>query len=87
MRDICNSFIVKRWWRFKTQTSLWAQFLINKYCKRSHPIGKVSTSGDSHNWKSLMKIKEQVEPHITWKVQQGNSSFWWDNWTGMHKVT
>lgn len=30
-----------------------------------------------------MKIKVQAEPHIIWKVQEGNSSFWWDNWTGL----
>lgn len=56
---------------------------MKKYCKRSHPLGKVSTSVDSHTWKSLTKIKAQVEPHIIWKVQEGNSSFWWDNWTGI----
>lgn len=33
-----------------------------------------------------MKIKEQAEPNITWKVQQGNSSFWWDNWTGIRAL-
>ena len=30
-----------------------------------------------------MKIKAQAEPNIIWKVQAGNSSFWWDNWTGL----
>jgi len=83
MNDICNSLIIKRWWRFRTQPSLWAKFLIKKYCKIAHPVKKVATSVDSHTWKSLMQIKEQVERHIIWKVQEGNSSFWWDNWTGI----
>ena len=30
-----------------------------------------------------MKIKAQAEPHIIWKVQEENSSFWWDNSTGL----
>ncbi|XP_015167661.1 uncharacterized protein [Solanum tuberosum] len=29
-----------------------------------------------------MKNKTIIEPHITWKVQSGNSHFWWDDWFG-----
>lgn len=46
MHDISNSLILKRWWRFRTQPSLWADFLMKKYCKRSHPVSKVPTSAD-----------------------------------------
>ncbi|XP_060202679.1 uncharacterized protein LOC132631096 [Lycium barbarum] len=82
MEDISESHIIKKWWRLRTQPSLWANFLQNKYCKRAHCVTKVVGSADSHTWKSLMKIKTKVEPHIIWKIQSGNSSFWWDNWTG-----
>ncbi|XP_059277590.1 uncharacterized protein LOC132031659 [Lycium ferocissimum] len=82
MEDISNTHIVKRWWRFRTQSSLWANFLQNKYCKRAHCVTKVAISSDSHTWKSLVKIRAKIEPHIVWKIRSGNSSFWWDNWTG-----
>ncbi|XP_019234810.1 PREDICTED: uncharacterized protein LOC109215237 [Nicotiana attenuata] len=29
-----------------------------------------------------MKAKIKAESNIIWKIQAGNSSFWWDNWTG-----
>nr|XP_016448725.1 PREDICTED: uncharacterized protein LOC107773821 [Nicotiana tabacum] len=54
----------------------------SKYYKRAHPVKKLSISSDSHMWKNLMKIKDKADPHIYWKIQAGNSSFWWDNWTG-----
>jgi len=45
-------------------------------------VKKNPTSVDSNAWKSLMKIKKKVEPHILGKIQANNSNFWWDNWTG-----
>ena len=47
IHDISNSLILKRWWRFRTQPSLWDDFLMKKYCKRSHPVSKVPWSADS----------------------------------------
>ncbi|XP_019252901.1 PREDICTED: uncharacterized protein LOC109231716 [Nicotiana attenuata] len=82
MEDITEPLNIKRWWRFRTQPSLWTTFLRNKYCKRAHVVAKIPISSDSHAWKSMMKIKKKVEPNIIWKIQAGNSSFWWDNWTG-----
>ncbi|XP_060210891.1 uncharacterized protein LOC132637887 [Lycium barbarum] len=83
MQDITDTFILKRWWRLRNQTTLWGTFLKSKYCRRSHPVGKVAISKDSHGWKSLMRIKDKAEPHMIWKIQKGDSSFWWDNWSGM----
>ncbi|XP_019260384.1 PREDICTED: uncharacterized protein LOC109238391 [Nicotiana attenuata] len=38
-------------------------------------------SADSHGWKNLLKTRRKVEVHIKWSIQNGSSSFWWDNWT------
>ncbi|WMV32843.1 hypothetical protein MTR67_026228 [Solanum verrucosum] len=30
----------------------------------------------------VMKNKDKVEEHITWKLSSGSCSFWWDDWLG-----
>lgn len=82
MQDIIDTFSIKRWWRFRTQNSLWATFLRAKYCTRSHPVSKSMVSADSHGWQNILKTRQKVEFHIKWSIQNGSSSFWWDNWTG-----
>ncbi|XP_060216704.1 uncharacterized protein LOC132644143 [Lycium barbarum] len=44
--------------------------------------GQVWVSGNSHTWKTLTKIRGKAEPNMIWCIQDGQSSFWWDNWTG-----
>lgn len=29
-----------------------------------------------------MEIREEAEAHIKWELNNGSSSFWWDNWIG-----
>lgn len=31
----------------------------------------------------MIQIREVVEHLIEWKPKQGNSSFWFENWTGL----
>ncbi|KAK4706920.1 hypothetical protein R3W88_033521 [Solanum pinnatisectum] len=33
-------------------------------------------------WRYMMKNKSIVEENITWKINSGNCSFWWDDWLG-----
>lgn len=42
VEDIANTLAMKRWWRFRTQHSLLANFLKAKYCSRSYPEKKKS---------------------------------------------
>ncbi|WMV29500.1 hypothetical protein MTR67_022885 [Solanum verrucosum] len=35
--DISKAMYAKLWWKFRTQNSLWANFLWNKYCKKQIP--------------------------------------------------
>lgn len=34
-------------------------------------------------WKYLVKNKEIVESHITWRLHSGTCSFCWDDWLGI----
>ncbi|XP_060211654.1 uncharacterized protein LOC132639201 [Lycium barbarum] len=83
LMDICKAYSAKQWWRFRTQDSLWSQFLKAKYSPRSHPVTVKWRSGQSHNWKSMANIKEKVEMAIFWNICSGNVSFWYDQWTSL----
>ncbi|KAH0767537.1 hypothetical protein KY285_003408 [Solanum tuberosum] len=43
--------------------------------------GRLLSSGDSIAWKDLLCMRDKMEQHIIWKINSGNSMFWWDNWT------
>ncbi|XP_075103837.1 uncharacterized protein LOC142178396 [Nicotiana tabacum] len=77
-----NILATKRRWRFRTIPSLWATFMIHKYCSRSHPVSKKNAFGNSHIWQKMRKVRDKAEPHIFWLINLENSSMWWDNWTG-----
>ncbi|XP_075103645.1 uncharacterized protein LOC142178218 [Nicotiana tabacum] len=81
IKDISNTLAIKKWWRFRTQPSLWASSLEAKYCARAHPSTKVWASGDSHAWKHITLVRKQLETNIVWKINTGTCNFWLDNWT------
>ncbi|XP_070046502.1 uncharacterized protein [Nicotiana tomentosiformis] len=60
---------------------MWASFLKHKYCIRAHHVAKQWTSVNSHSWKHLTKVRKIAEQHMVWHINEGNSIFWWDNWT------
>ncbi|XP_060170383.1 uncharacterized protein LOC132601300 [Lycium barbarum] len=74
-------FCAKRWWRFRGEDNLWSLFLKVEYYQRKHPVARLIQSGQSTAWRDLLKIRSQVETHISWKINEGKNSFWWDNWT------
>lgn len=51
----------------------------NKYCKKLHPLIAKSI-GTSQALKSMVRIKDEVEPFIWWQLKSENSSFWFDKW-------
>uniref|UniRef100_M0ZQV0 RNase H family protein n=1 Tax=Solanum tuberosum TaxID=4113 RepID=M0ZQV0_SOLTU len=78
---MAKALFAKLWWNFRTSTSsLWSEFMWNKYCKKFHPI-MAKGYGVSHVWRKMMTVKDEVEHNIWWQVKAGNSSFWFDNWT------
>ncbi|KAK4733796.1 hypothetical protein R3W88_008057 [Solanum pinnatisectum] len=82
LTDICTALQYKQWWNFRARTSLWGQFLKAKYCQRANPVAKKIHTGQSLMWRYMMKNKSIVEENITWKINSGNCSFWWDDWLG-----
>ncbi|XP_019183220.1 PREDICTED: uncharacterized protein LOC109178127 [Ipomoea nil] len=73
----------KLWWNFRTDHTLWSDFMRAKYCSRVHPVAKLVQNRDSHTWKRMLAVRDEVEGVLTWRLFQGRVSFWWDNWSGL----
>lgn len=80
MIDVPNALFCKLWWNLRTKPSQWTAYMLNKYCKKLHPEIAQSKYG-SPVWKKMIMVRDLVEHHIWWQVRNGNSSFWYDNWT------
>ncbi|XP_059302171.1 uncharacterized protein LOC132054125 [Lycium ferocissimum] len=83
LKDISEALAMKRWWRFRTENTLWAEFLKIKYSRLAHPIDRKWRAGLSHSWQSILEVKDKVEEQMLWKINSGSSNLWWDNWTGL----
>ncbi|XP_031111979.1 uncharacterized protein LOC116015953 [Ipomoea triloba] len=73
----------KLWWNFRTEYTLWSDFMRAKYCSRVHPVAKMVQNTDSHTWKRMLSVRDEVERVLTWRLFQGRVNFWWDNWSGL----
>ncbi|XP_019167180.1 PREDICTED: uncharacterized protein LOC109162927 [Ipomoea nil] len=73
----------KLWWNFRTEHTLWSDFMRAKYCRRVHPVAKVARYSDSHTWRRMLAVRDEVEQVQTWRLFQGRVNFWWDNWLGL----
>ncbi|KAL2475613.1 Uncharacterized protein Adt_36349 [Abeliophyllum distichum] len=56
LQDLVDTFSLKLWWLFRSQRSLWAQFLRGKYCQGTHPILATVPYYASPVWKRLKLI-------------------------------
>ncbi|XP_019172672.1 PREDICTED: uncharacterized protein LOC109168072 [Ipomoea nil] len=74
---------VKLWWNFRIDHTLWSDFMRAKYCRRVHPVAMVARYSDSHTWKRMLAVRDEVERVLMWHVFQGRVNFWWDNWSGL----
>ncbi|KAK6788087.1 hypothetical protein RDI58_016612 [Solanum bulbocastanum] len=46
----------KLWWNFRVKKSIWSEYMMNKYCKRTHPnvvMWKIG-GGRSQVWKKIL---------------------------------
>ena len=82
LEDVFHAFSIKLWWRFRQNTSLWANFLMAKYCSNAHPGMVVDSAGASYTWHRMLHVREIAEQHITFIVHSESSNFWFDNWLG-----
>lgn len=55
MHDMYMALFCKLWWIFKTKTSIWQEFLINKYCEKLNPNEAVweLSEGGYQLWKKM----------------------------------
>ncbi|XP_019199981.1 PREDICTED: uncharacterized protein LOC109193567 [Ipomoea nil] len=73
----------KLWWTFRTEHTLWTDFMRAKYCSRVHPVAKLVRTSDSHTWKRMLAVRDEAERAMGWRLFQGRVNFWWDNWSGL----
>ncbi|KAL2486999.1 Uncharacterized protein Adt_31755 [Abeliophyllum distichum] len=82
LEDVVQAFSLKLWWLFRSQQSLWAQFLLGKYCRSNHPILAPILHSASVVWRRLKGVGLIAELHIAWQLGQGCIFFWHDCWMG-----
>ncbi|XP_060210633.1 uncharacterized protein LOC132637582 [Lycium barbarum] len=80
IHDTSKALCAKLWWNFRTTSSLWANFMWNKYCKKQIPQ-LVQWKGGSQVWKKMLEARESIEQEIWWEPKSGSSNIWFDNWT------
>lgn len=81
-KEVLRTFTIKLWWRFREQNSLWARYLLAKYCSNSSPLMPGTSSRASPTWRRLAKARPFAQPYIRWLVGEGNFYFWDDIWIG-----
>lgn len=78
----------KFWWRFRSRSSLWADFMASKYVKGTdHDSFTNSQQGGSRIWRKMLRASQIVEDNSHVLVRDGSSSFWFDNWLGDGPLT
>ncbi|KAL2471959.1 Uncharacterized protein Adt_40095 [Abeliophyllum distichum] len=82
LQDLVDTFSLKLWWLFRSQRSLWAHFLLSKYCKGTHPLLNTIPYYASTVWKRLKHIGQQAKTHIAWQLGHWQIFFWHDCWMG-----
>ncbi|XP_075499938.1 uncharacterized protein LOC142538510 [Primulina tabacum] len=80
LKDLVDSFSIKLWFRFRQGSSLWAKFLMRKYCLLAHPVCVSSRVFISPTWRRLLQIRPRAESGIRWRVGHGEVYFWDDCW-------
>lgn len=85
LQDVSMALFCKLWWNFRTQESMWSEFMRNKYCKKEHPnlIMWKTGYGGTQVWEKMLQARNQVEHQIWWQTKNGTVSLWHDNWTGI----
>lgn len=80
--EMVEAFGIKLWVRFREQNSLWARFMMQKYCRISAPSRAPSNGKQSLTWKRMAKAGNQVHRQILWTLGNGDIHFWDDIWWG-----
>jgi hypothetical protein len=61
----------------------WQSLLRNKYCRTKTLTQVSSKPNDSHFWRGLMRVKDEVLSNGSFVIKDGtNTRFWDDTWIG-----
>ncbi|XP_059281156.1 uncharacterized protein LOC132034819 [Lycium ferocissimum] len=71
--DISKAMFAKGWWRFRTTSTLWSNYMWNKYCKKSLP-NLVKWKRGSQIWKKMLEAREEVEYEVWWEIKAGSAN-------------
>ncbi|XP_055800831.1 uncharacterized protein LOC129870195 [Solanum dulcamara] len=82
LHDVSLALFCKLWWNFRTKSTLWSDYMTNKYCRKEHAI-VVQWKQGSQTWKKMLEARDLIEHQIWWQTRKGDSLFWFDNWTGL----
>lgn len=58
IHDISKAFAIKLWWQFRERKSLWATFLMSKYCRSHHPTDVLILSKAFPVRRRVLKIRD-----------------------------
>lgn len=81
LHDIVDAFGIKLWWRMRTSSTMWGEYLKAKYIKDKHPREIQTRQMDSQIWTRIQKAGEIAEFFMAWKMGRGAISFWHDTWS------
>lgn len=79
-KEVLRVFSAKLWWRLREKNSLWADYLLQKYCSKSPPMSSRLPSNCSPTWRRLTRAWPQAHPHVRWVLGDGSCFFWDDIW-------
>ena len=86
--EVQNKYLLSKWlFKLTNEDGIWQQILSNKYLKSKTLTQVEKKSGDSQFWSELMSVKQDFLKWMTFKVQNGNQTrFWEDKWLGNSAV-
>ncbi|WVZ54040.1 hypothetical protein U9M48_004908 [Paspalum notatum var. saurae] len=84
--EIQNKCLLSNWlFKLCNEAGMWQELTKNKYLN-GKPLAQVENKlGDSHFWRSPMKVKDHFLNFVRFKLLSGNQiRFWEDKWLGNH---
>jgi hypothetical protein len=81
-REANTSLLGKLVWNIhQDKDSLWVQILKHKYLKEE-PLLNIPKKSGSTTWNAIMKALSVLKDGFQFRLGNGNSSFWFSNWSG-----
>lgn len=85
-KEMVLAFGMKLSWRFRAQDSLWAHFMLRKYCHQTAPNQSRSMKSHSPTWRRMVRARSLMLSHLKWCIGEGEMDFWDDIWLKDHPI-